>query len=98
MSAAPTGIARLPLLRMLSPATVEALAIRKTRRVYEMLALSAADSLNSWRAENPGLDVRITRRLLASYLGITPVHLSRFSAGVRRRSTEDHRERARPPR
>jgi CRP-like cAMP-binding protein len=85
-------------LEALARRSAEALALRKTRREYEMLALSAADRLNSWRAENPGLDVRITRRLLASYLGITPVHLSRISAGDRRRSTEDHRERARPPR
>lgn len=85
-------------LEALARRSAEALAIRKTRREYEMLALSAADRLNSWRAENPGLDERITRRLLASYLGITPVHLSRISAGVRRRSTEGHRERARRPR
>jgi CRP-like cAMP-binding protein len=85
-------------LEALARRSAEALAIRKTRREYEMLALSAADRLKIWRAENPCLDERITRRLLASYLGITPVHLSRISANVRRRSTEGHRERARPPR
>jgi len=65
--------------------SAEALAIRKTRREYEMFALSAAGRPTSWRAENPCLDERITMRLLASSLGITPVHLSRISAGVRRR-------------
>lgn len=85
-------------LETLARRFAEALAIRKTRREYEMLALSAADRLISWRAENPGLDERITRRLLASYLGITPVHLSRISAGVRHRATEGPRERVRPPR
>lgn len=73
----------------------EALAIRKTEREYEMLALSATERLARWRADHPGLDGRITRRLLASYLGITPVHLSRISSKA---VTEGRRGRARPRR
>ena len=59
-----------------------------------MLALCAAERLARWRLEHPGLDARITRRLLASYLGITPVHLSRISARGGRVSTALRREMA----
>jgi CRP-like cAMP-binding protein len=71
---------RTPELETLARRHAEALAVRKTRREFEMLALSAPERLARWRAEQPGVDRRITRKLLASYLGITPVHLSRISA------------------
>jgi CRP-like cAMP-binding protein len=82
-------------LESLARALAQSLAIRKTKREYEMLALSAQERLAIWRAENPGLDGRITRRLLASYLGITPVHLSRISSKA---AVERRREKARPQR
>ena len=81
-------------LESLARRLAEALAVRKTMREYEMLALCAAERLARWRLEHPGLDARITRRLLASYLGITPVHLSRISARGGRVSTALRREMA----
>jgi len=69
-----------PDLASLARRHAEQLAVRKTMREYEMLALSATERLARWRAEHPDLDGRVTRRLLASYLGITPVHLSRITA------------------
>ena len=68
-----------PELLALARAQAEALAVRKTQREFEMLALSAPERLARWRADCMHLDSRVTRKLLASYLGITPVHLSRIS-------------------
>jgi CRP-like cAMP-binding protein len=70
-------------LESLARRHAEALAVRKTMREYEMLALSASERLARWQTEHPHLDGRITRRLLASYLGITPAHLSRIAAARR---------------
>ncbi len=79
-------------LESLARALAQSLAIRKTKREHEMLALSAHERLAIWRAENPGLDGRITRRMLASYLGITPVHLSRITSRRRAGTTAGRRE------
>jgi CRP-like cAMP-binding protein len=79
---------RTPELETVARRHAEALAVRKTRREFEMLALAAPERLARWRQEQPGVDQRITRKLLASYLGITPVHLSRITranAGTARR-------------
>ena len=56
----------------------EALYARKARREHEMLALGARARHERWLAEHATLDARITRRQLASYLGVTPEHLSRL--------------------
>lgn len=69
----------------------EQLYVRKTRREYEMLALPAAERYRRWLEEHADLDARVTRRDLASYLGMTPEHLSR----LRRPAT---RSRSAPPR
>ncbi|MDB4986708.1 MAG: hypothetical protein JWN04_1886 [Myxococcaceae bacterium] len=53
--------------------------VRKARREHDMLALSARQRLVDWQREQPGLDARIRRQHLASYLGITPEHLSRLT-------------------
>lgn len=60
----------------------ERLYVRKASREYQLLALPAAQRYAQWCRECPGLNARIGRRVLASYLGITPEHLSRL-----RRST-----------
>ena len=60
----------------------EALYVRKARREHEMLALGARARHERWLAENATLDARITRRHLASYLGVTPEHLSRLRQPV----------------
>lgn len=61
----------------------EALYVRKARREHEMLALGARARYERWLAENAALDARITRRHLASYLGVTPEHLSRLRQPAR---------------
>lgn len=59
----------------------EALYVIKARREYELLALSARERLERWQREHPALDARVSRRHLASYLGVTPEHLSRLRRG-----------------
>jgi CRP-like cAMP-binding protein len=71
---------RHPALERAARRTAEALYVRKARREHDMLALSAAERYAQWRAEHAAVDGRITRRHLASYLGITPEHLSRLRA------------------
>ncbi|MFZ5469873.1 MAG: Crp/Fnr family transcriptional regulator [Myxococcota bacterium] len=56
----------------------ESLYVRKARREYELLALGAAARYARWCREEATLDGRVSRRHLASYLGITPEHLSRL--------------------
>ena len=59
---------------------------RKAVREYEMLALTAAERWEAFRRDGGPLESRISQRHLASYLGITPEHLSRIrGASVRRR-------------
>jgi CRP-like cAMP-binding protein len=58
----------------------EALYVRKMQREFEMLALSADERYRRFVREFPGLESRLPRRMIASYLGITPVHLSRICA------------------
>jgi CRP-like cAMP-binding protein len=70
---------KIPSLQLLARRAAEALYVRKARREYEMLALPAEQRYQRWQADHPQLDERITRRHLASYLGVTPEHLSRLS-------------------
>ena len=67
-----------PELNMLARRAAEAVYVRKARREHQLLALSAAERHARWHAEHAALDARIPRRILASYLGITPEHLSRL--------------------
>lgn len=72
-----------PSLMKLLRRFAEILYVRKMRREFEMLTLSAAQRYRQFAQEDPGLDARLPRHLLASYLGITPVHLSRIHAADR---------------
>lgn len=56
----------------------EGLFIRKMRREFEMMTLSATERYARFRAAHAPLDARLPRHLVASYLGITPVHFSRI--------------------
>jgi CRP-like cAMP-binding protein len=58
----------------------ERLFVRKMRREFEMLTLGAAERHRRFVDEFRALDARLPRHLVASYLGITPVHLSRLRA------------------
>ncbi|MCB9647072.1 MAG: Crp/Fnr family transcriptional regulator [Deltaproteobacteria bacterium] len=63
--------------------TTAALLSRKAEREYELLALDAEGRYEAFLAQCPGMEARVTAKNVASYLGITPVHLSRLR---RRRS------------
>jgi CRP-like cAMP-binding protein len=74
--------ARYPELHVLARRWAEGLYVRKARREHELLALSAAERYARWRRDHAGIDARVSRRHLASYLGVTPEHLSRLRAAV----------------
>jgi CRP-like cAMP-binding protein len=69
---------RHPALAQVARRQAELLYLRKVQREYEMLALPAAARYRAWLDKSPGLDARISRRHLASFLGVTPEHLSRL--------------------
>lgn len=62
---------------------VENLYMRKVEREYEMLALSARQRYERFVTSHPTLAERVPRHLIASYLGITAVHLSRIATAAR---------------
>lgn len=70
-----------PTIDHLLRRAAEQLYLRKARREYELLALPAAQRHALWLQQQGGpggLASRISQRMLASYLGITPEHLSRL--------------------
>ena len=69
---------------------VEHLFIHKAEREYELLGLDAEARYAACAERYPGLEARVAARHVASYLGITPVHLSR----LRRKRREHERARA----
>jgi CRP-like cAMP-binding protein len=65
-------------LQAIARRSAEELYVRKARREYELLALPAAERYARWLKTEGALDGRVSRRHLASYLGVTPEHLSRL--------------------
>ncbi len=59
-------------------AVVEQLFLRKARREYELLALDAEARYRALLEQAPEIEQHVAAKHLASYLGITPVHLSRL--------------------
>jgi CRP-like cAMP-binding protein len=57
---------------------IERLYLRKSVREYELLALDAMARYQSMLAQHPRLEEAVAQQHIASYLGITPVHLSRL--------------------
>lgn len=70
--------ARFPDIQLLMRRWAEQIYVRKARREHDMLALTAAARYDQWLAWYPHIDRRVRRRDLASYLGVTPEHLSRL--------------------
>jgi CRP-like cAMP-binding protein len=54
------------------------LAMKKERREYELLCLSAEERYQLLLERSPNLPMRVTQQDIALYLGITPVALSRI--------------------
>ena len=67
-----------PAWRDYGEALLKMLFIRKAEREYELLGLDAEARYRVFLDKHPGLGSRVTARHIASYLGITPVHLSRI--------------------
>ena len=69
---------RYPPLERCARRFAEGLYLRKVGRERDMLALTAEQRHTEWLAEHGPLDGRLRRRDVASYLGVTPEHLSRL--------------------
>jgi CRP-like cAMP-binding protein len=58
----------------------------KAEREHELLGMDAEERYARFRARYPGLEAEVTQRHVASYVGITPEHLSRIRARALRRA------------
>jgi CRP-like cAMP-binding protein len=72
-----------PALERAARRNAERLYVRKVEREHDMLALSAGERYRRWLEAYPHLVGRVTQRHLASYLGVTPEHLSRLRRPAR---------------
>jgi CRP-like cAMP-binding protein len=70
--------ARFPAWERFARRALELLLLRKAEREYELLGLDAEARYTALLARWPGVEARVAARHIASYLGITPVHLSRL--------------------
>jgi CRP-like cAMP-binding protein len=70
--------ARNPAWREVRIRATEALLRLKAEREYELLGLDAEARYRAFRVRYEGLEARVAAKHVASYLGITPVHLSRL--------------------
>lgn len=76
-------LARWPGWQGFARAVAENLYLRKVEREYELLALDAAARYRRTLGRWPTLEQVFRQRHIASYIGITPVHLSRLRARQR---------------
>ncbi|NRR33587.1 Crp/Fnr family transcriptional regulator [Oxalobacteraceae bacterium] len=60
----------------------EASIVRQSRRIGLGSHSSAQDRLAEFRREYPGLERRISQKVIASFLGITPQYLSQMLRGA----------------
>lgn len=82
---------RSPSFRRYGERLTQHLLLVKAEREYELLGLDAEARYRAFVARFPGLEARIAARHIASYIGITPIHLSR----LRRRRREEAAMRTR---
>lgn len=59
--------------------------VSRERREHQLLALDARGRYEAFRAEFPGLDARVKRRDVASYIGIEPETFSRLLGSKKRK-------------
>ncbi len=64
----------------------EDLFSRKEQREFEFLMLSPEERYAAFLETNPGLEERLTQYHIASYIGVTPVALSRIRGRVKKKS------------
>jgi CRP-like cAMP-binding protein len=62
---------------------LQLLFLKKAEREYELLGLDALARYRAFLRKFPDLSARVPDRHIASYLGITPVHLSRLRRKAR---------------
>lgn len=73
--------------------SAEHLVQYKAEREYQFLCLDASERYAAFLERHPDLEVRVAARHIASYLGITPVHLSRLRARRAHRAREERLRR-----
>ena len=69
---------RTPSVQCWGDAVLRAELLRRADREWSLAALPAAQLLALFRQQYPGLEASIAQHHVASYLGITPVSLSRL--------------------
>jgi CRP-like cAMP-binding protein len=85
LSAIPDLLARHPCWTELATRYAQLLFMEKERREREFLSLGAEARYAAFLEHYPGLEKRIPQYLVASFLGISPVTLSRIRKGSTRR-------------
>jgi CRP-like cAMP-binding protein len=89
-----------PVVQRWGDAVLRSELVRRADREWSLAALPAAQRLLDFRRLHPGLEDRVPHHHIASYLGITPVSLSRLRAQLRvqPRTQSPAPAPARPPR
>lgn len=75
-----------PAIQRWGDAVLRAELVRRADREWALAALPALERLLRLRREHPGLEDAVAHHHIASYLGITPVTLSRLRAQLRARA------------
>jgi len=84
--------AKCPCWQKVNQTIAEQLFMKKEKRESSLLLDNAQTRYIKFRDEYPGLENRISQRLIASYLGITPVTLSRIRARLRNSLSYDNED------
>lgn len=87
---------RSPGWRAYGVQLMQRILLVKAEREYELLGMDAEARYQLFASRYPGLEARVPARHIASYLGITPVHLSRLRRRRRQTGAPRSRSRGRP--
>jgi CRP-like cAMP-binding protein len=79
------ALARFPAWQPLARLIAEHFYVVKEKREFELLQLSAEERYRRFVADSPELLGRLPQYSVASYLGVTPVALSRIVSRLKRR-------------